>query len=85
MIRFDKLKVGSGGEFSMTKKQKLAMSAGLALATIFSTGVLYFTSYADTYGYTSNNSQRADAAPAAARPANARPVTIDDFPVAGSY
>jgi hypothetical protein len=68
----------------MTKMQKLAMSAGLVLATVLSTGILYSTSYADTHGYTFNNSQRADAAPRRAPPAAARPMTIDDFPVAGS-
>jgi len=68
----------------MTNKQRLAMSAGLVLATVLSTGILYSTSYAETRGYAFNNSQRADAAPRRAPPARARPLTIDDFPVAGS-
>jgi hypothetical protein len=68
----------------MTAKQSLTMSAGLVLAAVLSTAMLYSTSSADTHGYTLNNSQRADAAPRRAPPAAARPMTIDDFPVAGS-
>jgi hypothetical protein len=36
-----KLKVSSTGEFSMTKKQKLAMTAGLVLGTFLGTAVSF--------------------------------------------